>query len=54
MYVGGGARGTADWLARKKLEQQAKDIAELRAQVAELTAAFKAHDEADELVGGVV
>jgi hypothetical protein len=42
MYIGGGARGTADWLARRKLEQQAKDIAELRAQVAELQVALLA------------
>jgi outer membrane murein-binding lipoprotein Lpp len=47
MYVGGGAQGSIDWLARKKIEQQAKDIAELQAQVAELTAALKARDEAD-------
>ena len=47
MYVGGGAQGSIDSGARKKLEQQAKDIAALQAQVTDLTAALKARDEAD-------
>jgi hypothetical protein len=54
MYGGGGTRGSIDAGARERLEQQAKDIAALQAQVAELTAALKARDEADEMVGGVV
>jgi hypothetical protein len=54
MYVGGGAQGSIDWVARKRLEQQAKDMTALQAQVAELAAALKARDEAGELVGGVV
>jgi hypothetical protein len=48
MYVGGGAQGSIDWVARKRLEQQAKDIAALQARVAELEAALKARDEADD------
>ena len=51
MYVGSGAQGPIDWGARKRLEQQAIRIARLEAQVAELTTALKAGDEADELVG---
>jgi hypothetical protein len=51
MYVGGGAQGPIDWGARKRLEQQAIRIARLEAQVADLTAALKARDEVDELVG---
>jgi hypothetical protein len=42
MLIGGGAQGPIDWLARRKLEQQAKDIAELRAQVVELQVALLA------------
>ena len=54
MYGGGGTQGSIDAGARERLEQQAIRIARLEAQVAELTAALKARDEAGELVGSVV
>ena len=50
-YFGGGAQPTTDWGAHDEIWKLRRDLTALQAQVAELTAALKARDEADELVG---
>ena len=54
MYAGSSPSGAIDSYARAKLAEQDRTIRGLVKQVAELTAALKARDESDELVGGVV
>ena len=51
MYFASSPSGAIDSYARVKLAEQDRTIRELVKQVAELTAALKARDEADELVG---
>jgi hypothetical protein len=50
-YFGGGAQPVIDWEARDQIYILRDAITKLTAQVAELAAALKARDEADELVG---
>jgi prefoldin subunit 5 len=49
-YFGGGAQPTIDWEARDQIYILRRAVEHLQAQVAELEAALKARDEADELV----
>jgi hypothetical protein len=48
MYVGGGAQPIRDWRAQSEIWKLRRDLTALAAQVAELTAALKARDEADD------
>jgi ABC-type transporter Mla subunit MlaD len=47
MYFGSSPTGAIDSYARQKLAEQDRTIRQLAKQVAELTAALKARDEAD-------
>ena len=51
MYASSPPSGAIDSYARQKLVEQERTIRELVKRVAELTAALKARDEADEMVG---
>jgi hypothetical protein len=48
-YIGGGAQPITDWEAHDEIFKLRRDVTALQAQVAELTAALKAHDEAVKL-----
>jgi hypothetical protein len=50
-YIGGGAQPITDWEAHDEIWKLKRAVEQLQAQVALLTAALKARDEADELVG---
>jgi hypothetical protein len=47
MWVGGGPTGAFDYHARARVNKLEADLRALTKQVAELTAALKARDEAD-------